>query len=39
VIDAVRAKGLALDLLGAAAAAAVIVTIRVLGRTQPSSGS
>jgi hypothetical protein len=39
VIDAVRAKGLALDLLGAAAAAAVIVTILVLGRTQPSSGS
>jgi hypothetical protein len=39
VVDAVRASGLALDLLGATAAAAVLVTILVVARAQPSKGS
>jgi hypothetical protein len=38
VVDAVRARGLALDLVGATAAAAVLVAILVLGR-QSSRGS
>lgn len=41
LVDAVRARGLALDLLGAIAAAAAIATVVVVARTQrqPSSGS
>ncbi len=41
LVDAVRARGLALDLLGAAAAAAVVATVLVITRAerQPSSGS
>ncbi len=39
VIDVVRARGLAVDLLGALAAASVLVAILVFGRGQPSRGS
>jgi hypothetical protein len=39
LVDAIRARGLALDLLGATAAAAVLVTILVAGRAQSSKGS
>lgn len=38
-VDAIRARGLALDLLGAVAAAAVLVLILVAGRAQPRRGS
>jgi hypothetical protein len=38
IVDAVRAQGLALDLLGATAAAAVLVTVILVAR-QPSRGS
>jgi len=41
LVDAVRARGLALDLLGATAAVAAIATVLVITRAQrqPSSGS
>lgn len=39
VVDAVRARGLALDLLGATAAAAVLVAILLVTRPQSSKGS
>jgi hypothetical protein len=41
LVDAVRARGLALDLLGGAAAAAVVATVLVIARAerQPSTGS
>jgi hypothetical protein len=41
LVDAVRARGLALDLLGAMAAVAVVATVLVVTRPerQPSSGS
>jgi hypothetical protein len=41
VVDAVRARGLALDLLGAVAAVTVLVTVLVVTRAQrqPSSGA
>jgi hypothetical protein len=39
VVDAVSARGLALDVAGAVAAAAVLLTILVLARAQPSKGS
>ena len=39
LVDAVRAKGLALDLVGAAAAAAVLLTVLAVSRAQSSRGS
>jgi hypothetical protein len=39
IVDAVRAEGLALDLVGATAAAAVLVTILLVTRAQSSNGS
>lgn len=39
LVDAVRTTGLAVDLVGAGAAAAVLVAVLVLARSQPSSGS
>lgn len=39
LVDAVRARGLALDLLGALAAAAVLVAILLASRSQSSRGS
>jgi hypothetical protein len=39
VVDTVSARGLALDLAGAIAAAAVLVAILLLARAQPSKGS
>ena len=39
LVDAVRARGLALDLVGAMAAAAVLVTVLAIGRAQSSKGS
>jgi hypothetical protein len=38
-VEAIRARGLALDLLGATAAAAVLVTILLVTRAQSSRGS
>ena len=37
--DEVRARGLALDLVGVLAAIAVVVTVVVTARDQPSKGS
>jgi len=39
LVDEVRGRGLALDLLGAVAAVAVVVTVLVTARAQPSNGS
>ena len=38
LVDDVRARGLALDLVGAVAAAAVLVTVLVTARRQPPQG-
>jgi hypothetical protein len=39
IVDAVRAEGLALDLVGATAAAAVLVAVLIVSRAQSSRGS
>lgn len=39
LVDAVRTTSLAVDLVGATAAAAVLVAVLLLARAQPSSGS
>jgi hypothetical protein len=39
IVDAVRAEGLALDLVGATAAAAVLVAVLIVARAQSSRGS
>ena len=39
LVDEVRARGLALDVLGVLAAAAVLITVAVIARDQSSKGS
>ena len=39
LVDEIRARGLALDLIGVLAAVAVVVTVVVAARDQPSKGS
>jgi hypothetical protein len=39
LVDEIRARGLALDLIGVLAAVAVVVTVVVAARDQPSNGS
>ena len=39
LVDEIRARGLALDLIGVLAAVAVVVTVVVAARNQPSNGS
>ena len=39
LVDVIRARGLALDLIGVLAAVAVVVTVVVAARDQPSNGS